>query len=135
MELYPTLLARLARALDGAGISYMIIGGQAVLLHGEPRLTWSIDLTLGCDAGELNRLLSLAATADLQPAVTQVEEFVRKTNVLPLRDRSTEIRVDMIFWFTPYETEAIRRSIAVSLGEYIFYQLKAEEFVSNRKWS
>lgn len=116
MELYPALLARLARALDGAGISYMIIGGQAVLLHGEPRLTRDIDLTLGCDASELNRLLAIAATAELQPAITHVEEFVRKTNVLPLTDRSTEIRVDMIFSFTLYEAEAIRRSIAIPLG-------------------
>ena len=43
MQLYQTLLARLARTLDGSGISYMIIGGQAVLVHGEPRLTRNIE--------------------------------------------------------------------------------------------
>jgi hypothetical protein len=132
MELYPALLARLARALDGAGISYMIIGGQAVLLHGEPRLTRDIDLTLGCDAGELNRLLEIAATADLQPAVTHVEEFVRKTNVLPLTDRSTEIRVDMIFSFTPYEAEAIRRSIGIPLGGTNVHFATAEDLVIHK---
>lgn len=31
------LLARLARALSGHDLPFMLIGGQAVLLHGEPR--------------------------------------------------------------------------------------------------
>ncbi len=40
------LLTRLARALDEAHIPYMIIGGQAVLLYGEPRLTRDVDVTV-----------------------------------------------------------------------------------------
>ena len=32
------LVAGIGRALDEAGVPYMIIGGQAVLLHGEPRI-------------------------------------------------------------------------------------------------
>jgi hypothetical protein len=37
--MFQTLLVKLARTLDGAGLPYMVIGGQAVLRHGEPRLT------------------------------------------------------------------------------------------------
>ena len=37
----------------------MIIGGQAVLLYGEPRLTKDIDITLGIDFDELDRLLKV----------------------------------------------------------------------------
>ena len=37
--MFETLLARLAGALSAAGIPYMVIGGQAVLLYGAPRLT------------------------------------------------------------------------------------------------
>jgi hypothetical protein len=117
MPLYQALLAKLARVLDGAGISYMIIGGQAVLLHGEPRLTRDIDVTLGCDAGELDRVLSVAGAAGLEPSVAGIEDFVRRTNVLPLTDGATAIRVDLIFSFTPYESEAIRRSIPVALED------------------
>ena len=38
------LIARIAAALGKARIPYMVIGGQAVLLHGEPRLTRDLDL-------------------------------------------------------------------------------------------
>jgi len=132
MELYPALLARLARALDGAGISYMIIGGQAVLLHGEPRLTRDIDLTLGCDTDQLDRILSITAKADLLPAVTNVESFVRQTNVLPLTDRSSDIRVDMIFSFSPYEAEAIHHSLAVPLGGTNVHFTTAEDLIIHK---
>lgn len=117
MQIYQELLSKLARAFDGAGISYMIIGGQAVLLHGEPRLTRDIDVALGCDASELPLILSVARGADFHPSVTEIEAFVRRTNVLPVADRATAIRVDLIFSFTPYEAEAIRRSLPVQFGE------------------
>ena len=43
---FEALIARVARALDQRAIPFMIIGGQAVLLHGEPRLTLDIDTKL-----------------------------------------------------------------------------------------
>ena len=42
-----SLIAGLARALRVRDIGFMLIGGQAVLLPGAPRLTDDIDLTLG----------------------------------------------------------------------------------------
>jgi hypothetical protein len=38
------LIKKIAQLLDRRNISYMIIGGQAVLLYGRPRLTRDIDL-------------------------------------------------------------------------------------------
>jgi len=116
MHLYENLLGKLARVLDSADIRYMVIGGQAVLLHGEPRLTRDIDVTIGSDASILDRLLEITSGADMVPSIEDPHEFVRKTNVLPLTDRSSSIRVDLIFSFTPYEAEAIQRSIPVALG-------------------
>ncbi|MBI4745658.1 MAG: hypothetical protein HY786_03715, partial [Deltaproteobacteria bacterium] len=45
--MFEEILARIGAALDKYNIPYMIIGGQAVLLYGEPRLTRDIDITLG----------------------------------------------------------------------------------------
>ena len=41
------LLGRIGSALKAARIPYMVIGGQAVLLYGEPRMTRDIDVSLG----------------------------------------------------------------------------------------
>jgi hypothetical protein len=50
---FKDLIKRIARELSRRRIPYMIIGGQAVLLYGEPRLTKGIDITLGVGVEEL----------------------------------------------------------------------------------
>ena len=45
--MFEEILAALSRVLQKRSIPYMVIGGQAVLLYGEPRVTRDIDITLG----------------------------------------------------------------------------------------
>jgi len=93
----------------------MIIGGQAVLLYGEPRLTRDIDITLGVNIDRLETLLLVAQQLSLKPLPEDIEAFVRQTMVLPALDQETGIRVDFIFSFTPYESQAILRAKKVSI--------------------
>ena len=95
----------------------MVIGGQAVLLHGEPRLTRDIDVTLGVDSSRLAKVQKTVATIGLSSPVNDVEQFVRTTNVFPVVDHPTGIRIDLIFSFTSYETGAIRRAVGVNFGD------------------
>ena len=44
--MFQDILEKLGIILEQKKIPYMIIGGQAVLLYGDPRLTKDIDLTL-----------------------------------------------------------------------------------------
>jgi len=50
------LIKKTARQLDQQKIPYMIIGGQAVLLYGRPRLTRDIDITLGIDTDKFDSI-------------------------------------------------------------------------------
>ena len=50
--MFRRLLSNIGCALDRHEIPYMIIGGQALLLYGEPRLTKDIDVTLGVEHDE-----------------------------------------------------------------------------------
>ena len=45
--MFEDLIAKIALSLEEASLPYMIIGGQAVLLYGEPRLTRDIESPLG----------------------------------------------------------------------------------------
>jgi hypothetical protein len=64
---FERLIARIGRELSDRRIPYMLIGGQAVLLHGEPRLTQDIDITLGVDPGDLPTILEACASLRLRP--------------------------------------------------------------------
>ena len=94
----------------------MLIGGQAVLLHGRPRLTEDIDITLGVDPGHFPALLGVCAELGLEPLPPDPERFVRETFVLPARQPQTAVRVDFIFSTTPYERQAIARAVAVPIA-------------------
>lgn len=113
--MFDEILAGIGASLDGAGIPYMIIGGQAVLLYGEPRLTRDIDITLGVNIDRLEALLAVSRHLSLKPLPEDVAAFVRQTMVLPTLDEATGIRVDFIFSFTPYESQAILRAKKVSI--------------------
>jgi len=91
----------------------MVIGGQAVLLYGEPRLTKDIDITLGVGTDRYDDILALADRLALKGLTENQEEFTKKTMVLPLLEESTGIRIDFVFSFSAYEQQAIARARSV----------------------
>jgi hypothetical protein len=113
---FPAILARISAELDARAIPFMLIGGQAVLVHGEPRLTQDIDVTLGVPPSRLGDMLELCESALLEVLPAQPGDFVRETFVLPAEDPATGVRVDFIFSTTPYEAQAIRRAERLSIG-------------------
>ncbi len=113
--MFQKLLADIAGELSKAQIPYMVIGGQAVLLYGEPRLTKDIDLTLGVGPDKLDDILAAASRLKLNVLTESAGEFVRKTLVLPAQDQRSGIRVDFIFSYSPYERQAIDRSRSIQL--------------------
>jgi hypothetical protein len=113
---FEALIARVADSLRRHDLAFMIIGGQAVLLHGEPRLTQDIDITLKALPDRLPALLQVCDAAALEPLPEDVFDFVRRTFVVPAAARDTGIRVDFIFSSTPYEGQAIERAVPVTLA-------------------
>jgi hypothetical protein len=95
--MFEKLLSKIAQCLDNYNLPYMIIGGQAVLLYGEPRLTRDIDITLGVNIDCLDVLLNVVREISLKPLPEDIETFVSETMVLPTLSETTGIRVDFIF--------------------------------------
>ncbi len=114
---FEKVLTEIAEQLRRARIDYMVIGGQAVLVYGEPRLTRDIDITVGVDIDRFDDVLSASANARLSPLHPDPHAFARSTRVLPLEDVSTGIRIDLIFSFSPYEQEALKRVHPIKVGE------------------
>lgn len=109
------LIARTSGALSSRELPFMLIGGQAVLLHGEPRLTQDIDITLGVSPDRLRDVIAGAEAAGLAPLPSDPHAFVRETFVLPCEEAGTGLRVDFIFSTSPYEAQAIARAVPVEI--------------------
>jgi predicted nucleotidyltransferase len=113
---FKNLLEKIARGLNEKNIPYMVIGGQAVLLYGEPRLTKDIDITLGIGFEGLALIKAVVSALKFKPLVSDPEDFVKETMVFPVAEEKSGIRIDFIFSFSPYEKQAIERAREIRLG-------------------
>ena len=100
--MYQQLLGKIAQILTKLHVPYMVIGGQAVLVYGEPRMTRDIDITLDADIDILDKILLALSGTSFHPLPPDIRVFAKNARVLPIQDDATKIRVDLIFSFSPY---------------------------------
>ncbi len=108
-----TTLVKLAQTLSDNKIPYMVIGGMANAVWGEPRATLDIDVTIWVDEDATANVVSILSGL-FRSLITDHISFVRETNVLPLESEDG-VRVDLIFGKLPYEQEAIARAVEVAI--------------------
>jgi hypothetical protein len=83
------LLAALAAVLRRRHLRWYLFGAQAVVLHGRPRLTEDVDVTVEADTAQLSGLVGALARAGFTPRVSDVEAFVARARVIPFLHRKT----------------------------------------------
>jgi hypothetical protein len=127
---FQRLLKKISRELRKVSIPHMVIGGQAVLLYGEPRLTRDIDIALGIGVNELNKIKKIVSIIGLKILVKK--EFVERNMVFPTIEEKSGIRVDFIFSFSPYERQAIERGIDIKLGRTLVRFASLEDVVIHK---
>ncbi len=99
--------------LRGQEIPFMVIGGIANLIWGEPRLTQDIDITVEVPEGKINELVAkLSEVFKVLPESPL--SFVKAVRVIPIEVEG--VRADLILAGTKYEREAIERVIDMSFG-------------------
>src|SRR5215475_1409156 len=96
-------LTTFAAWLNGLHIPYMVIGGFAVTIWGEPRVTRDLDVTISVPADEISKTVELVRS-EFTVLVTDALKFVSETRVLPMV--VGDVPVDLIFAALPYEDDA-----------------------------
>lgn len=120
-------LAQVARLLKRLAIPYMIIGGQANIIWGEPRATLDIDVTVWVADDALGGAVD-EVQLTLTSCVGDPLAFVRDTRVLPLTT-ADGVRVDMIFALLPFEQNAIARSVTREIAGTAVHYCTAEDLI------
>lgn len=113
--MFKKLIVAIANAFRENGIPYIILGGQAVLLYGEPRLTKDIDITIGLNIDAIDKIVNILKKVVLEPIPKEFHQFVKNTMVLPFINKESGIRVDIIFSFSDFEKLAIKRANVVKI--------------------
>lgn len=104
-------LAAITSWLKEQNISYMVFGGIANSVYGNPRQTFDIDIKIALDSAKpietfIEKLGIIAEIIPQQPI-----QFIQDTNVLPIE--VANVRIDLVFASLPFEIEAIRRSKSI----------------------
>jgi predicted nucleotidyltransferase len=101
-------VAEVAGVLESLSVPYMLIGGLAVSIWGEPRATLDADWLVWVPPESLReRVASLVSVLPAMPEDPLA--FVRQTRVLPVRT-SRHVRSDIVFGTLPWEQQAIARA-------------------------
>ncbi|MDQ7825714.1 MAG: DUF6036 family nucleotidyltransferase [Candidatus Eremiobacteraeota bacterium] len=115
--MFEELLSRIALVLLRHNVPYIVTGGAALLLYGEPKLVRDIDVLIGLDARCINLLISIVREMGLSPVPEDAREYIRQNMVLPAIDEASSIRVDFILSLTPYEAQAIKRTVKLRIND------------------
>lgn len=106
-------LERLQRWLQEQEIPFMILGGVANFIWGEPRLTQDIDVTIQVPEKKIEELVAKLSKVFKVLPVNPLD-FVKSNRVLPLEIEG--VRVDLILAGLEYEKVALKRALRVELG-------------------
>jgi hypothetical protein len=130
-------IARVAGALEAAGLTYMFVGSMASTLHGPPRSTQDIDLVVALGRAGLAPLLAAFPESDyyLSPEAAR-EAVARRTsfNVIDLRSgwkADIMVRRDRAF----SHAELGRRVRADILGVSTWVATVEDTILSKLEWS
>ncbi|MBI4262814.1 MAG: nucleotidyltransferase [Acidobacteria bacterium] len=108
------LLAALAPVLERWGRWYLF-GAQAVILHGVPRLSADVDVTLALAPDTPDRFAAEMQSAGFALAVDD-PDFVRRTRVLPFVHRATGMPLDVVLAGSGLEDEFLNRAVPIEVG-------------------
>jgi len=111
-KLFQSILA-LQRRLCDAGISSIVIGGIAVGVWGDPRVTRDIDLKVLAERDDAERLWA-ALSSNYTALMPDPIRDLKGMGFLFVEDASGT-RLDLLLADTPYDAQAIRRGREVEL--------------------
>lgn len=108
-----TALMRWLRATRVEGV---VIGGVAVSLLAEPRMTKDVDAVVWLEGSQWERFLNSGKKHGFVPRYDAPLEFARQNRILLLTHQPTKTDVDLSLGGLPFEREAIDRAISIRLG-------------------
>ena len=123
-------VSALARCLEERRVPYMVIGGIANLVWGEPRSTLDVDASVLVEQSAWPTLIAeLRKTFHVIPKHPLA--FLRDTHVLPV-ETSDGVRIDLIWARLPYEHKAIARATVEDVAHQRVRVCRPEDLIIHK---
>jgi hypothetical protein len=103
-------LVDITTLLENERIAFALIGGQATSLRGEARLTADVDMIIAADVERALSLVAKLPTTSFSSLFDDITDVVQRSFILPLRHRTTNIKVDLAVGLSGFERQAVARA-------------------------
>lgn len=124
-----TTLADAVEFLATRNISYALVEGLAVSLRGRPRVTVDVDMVIGCDVPKALELLNFVEHSVFSPLFPDANEVVEQAMILPLRHRTSGVKLDLTIGLSGFERQVIERASLVDLAGLSVFVASAEDLL------
>jgi predicted nucleotidyltransferase len=118
-----------ADSLNSHGVRYALIGGMAASLRGQLRVTADVDMVIAADVAQGLRLADSLAASPFKPLFDGVAEVVERSFILPLRHRTTGVKVDLALGLSGFEQQLIRRASPLDVAGQQIHVAQAEDLI------
>jgi hypothetical protein len=123
------LLADLSAVLRALGLRWYVFGAQAVVIHGRPRLTEDVDVTVDLAAIGSQSLVERLVSAGFELAEFADDEFVEVTRVLPFVHTVTGMALDVVLAGPGLEQLFLADAAQVELGGVLVPVIRVEHLL------
>lgn len=127
-------LRGLIKCLSEQKIKYIILGGIAVSIYGEPRLTADIDVNIILDKKKIAEFLKEAKKYGFLPALPDAENIAKETGVIPINfiKGKTVGKFDIIIAENILEYTAIKRGRIKKIGSIKAKLISPEDLIIHK---
>ena len=123
------LLAAVAAVMKSWGDQWFVCGAQAVIVHGSPRMTNDVDITLRLVPDDPLGFASAMKGAGFSIRVPDLGAFVQRTRVIPLLHDPSGMPLDVILSGPGPEEEFYARAQKTDIGGVVVPVVSAEDLV------
>jgi hypothetical protein len=95
------------QVLEGLNVPYMVVGGFAVILYGEPRLTVDVDIVVDMQPEHVTPFVAAFPPDEYYVNEDTVRDALRRRYLFNVIESSTGAKVDMV----PLGTDAFSRAV------------------------
>ncbi|MCC6806654.1 MAG: nucleotidyltransferase [Deltaproteobacteria bacterium] len=123
------LLKGAAKALSELGVGWYVFGAQAAIVYGVPRMTGDVDITVALASTPVSALVATMQRHGFSLRVANVDDFVRRTRVLPFVHTATTLPLDAVLAGPGPEEQFLARARSISLGGVAVPMISPEDLI------
>ena len=118
--------------LNKENIEYVLVGGLAVIMYGEPRMTMDLDIVLKIPEDKIEELVGFLKNNDFFADKEDIEMAFEEKSHCTVQDKNSAIRLDIKGVYGERELESINDKIAFDYEGEKIYLASLEDTIANK---